>query len=67
MTAADLSCHACSTAWEWKAGFPLFSHLLILSVLLQIYNISIVKCSLYQYVFVTGIFLALQLDIRSPF
>lgn len=47
VTAADLSCHACSTAWEWKAGFPLFSHLLVLSVLLQIHqsvDIQYINC-----------------------
>lgn len=47
VTAADLSCHVCSNAWEWKAGFPLFSHLLIL-VYCIITNVSISRHTIYQ-------------------
>lgn len=52
-----------------KQDFPYFYIYLYLSVLLLIYQSVEIqyKCSLYQYVFVPGIFLALQLDIRSPF
>lgn len=71
MTAADLSCHACSNAWEWKTGFPIFLHLLIPFCVFTIVSISTNTMHKLLNVVVINMYLLqdydLQLDIRSPF